>query len=128
MADTSTTTALDAAVQLHQSGRIEEAAGAYRHILETSPDNPNANHLLGVTALQSGRLDEAVQLIGRAIEIQPNVGVYHLNLALALRAQRKIDDAIAEAEKAIALDPNNAAAGYHVAALAFADDAQIEDA
>src|SRR5688572_28081775 len=116
----SNTAALDAAVALHQSGRIEDAAAAYRAILAQNPNDPNALHLLGVTAMQSGRPTEAVDLISRAIAAQANVGTYHLNLAAALRMLRRIDDAIAEAEKAIALDPSLAARGYHIAAMAFA--------
>lgn len=125
---TTSSNPLDAAVALHQSGQINAAADAYRRILEQSPDDSNALHLLGVTSLQSGKPEQAVELIRRAIDVRPNVGVYHLNLAAALRALRRIDEAIAEAEKAIALDPKNAAAGYHVAAVAFADEAQIDDA
>ena len=94
---------LDEAVALHQSGRIDAAADAYRRILEQSPDDPNALHLLGVATLQSGQAEEAVRLITRAIEVRPNVGLYHLNLATALRSLRRIDQSIAEAEKAIAV-------------------------
>jgi predicted O-linked N-acetylglucosamine transferase (SPINDLY family) len=119
---------LDEAVKLHQAGRIADAAAAYRRVLESSPRDPNALHLLGVTAMQSGRLEEAAKLIGQAIEIQPNVGTYHLNLAIVMRMRHRVDDAIAESEKAIALDPKLAAAGYHTAAGAFADDKQYDDA
>ncbi len=119
---------LDEAVKLHQSGRIADAAAAYRRVLESSPRDPNALHLLGVTAMQAGRLDEAAKLIAQAIEVQPNVGSFHLNLAMVMRQRHRVDDAIAEAEKAIALDPKTAAAGYHVAALAFAEDKQYDDA
>src|SRR5687768_14253616 len=92
--------AFDAAVKLHQAGKFDRAARAYRQILEKNPAHPDVLHLLGVTELQAGRSAEAVELISRAIAVRPNVGVYHLNLAAALRAQRRIDDAIAEAEKA----------------------------
>ena len=119
---------LDAAVKLHQAGQIERAARAYRQILDANPNDPNALHLLGVTELQSGHFPEAVDLISRALARQPNTGAYHLHLAAALRALRRIDDAIAEAEKAIVLDPKLAAQGYHIAAQAFADGGQPQDA
>jgi predicted O-linked N-acetylglucosamine transferase (SPINDLY family) len=120
--------ALDAAVKLHQAGKIDRAARAYRQILDADPDDPNALHLLGVTELQSGHYAEAVELIAQAIARQPNTGAYHLHHAAALRALRRIDDSIAEAEKAIVLDPNLAAQGYHIAAQAFADGGQPQEA
>jgi predicted O-linked N-acetylglucosamine transferase (SPINDLY family) len=119
---------LAAAVQLHEAGRIAEAAQRYRAILQQRPDDANALHLLGVSELQLERPAEAEQLIARAIAAEPNQAVYHLNHAAALRALRRIDDAIAEAEKAIALNPACAAQGYHIAGLAFSDDGQSADA
>src|SRR4051812_15386412 len=96
--------ALAAAVKLHQAGKLDRAARAYRQNLAQQPEHANALHLLGVTELQSGRFEEAVERISKAIAIQPNIGVYHINLAAALRALLRIDDAIAEAEKGIVLD------------------------
>lgn len=119
---------LDAAVQMHRAGKVERAAKAYREILQRDPQNPNALHLLGVTELQAGHFEEAVDLISGAVAVQPNTGVYHVNLAAALRSLRRIDEAIAEAEKAIVLDANLAAQGYHIAALAFVDAGQPQDA
>jgi predicted O-linked N-acetylglucosamine transferase (SPINDLY family) len=119
---------LDAAVKLHQAGKVDRAAKAYREILEQQPNHSNALHLLGVTELQLGHFAEAVDLISRAIAAQPNTGVYHVNLAAALRAVGRIDDAIEHAERAIVLDPALVAQGYHVAALAFADGGQPQEA
>ncbi|MEA2709704.1 MAG: hypothetical protein QOF78_2305 [Phycisphaerales bacterium] len=127
MTDADTPT-LDDAVQLHRSGRIADAAAAYRRILARQPDDANALHLLGVTELQSEKFAAAEELIAKAIARQPNVGVYHLNHAAALRALRRIDDAIGAAEKAIALDAGIAARGYLIAGLAFNDDKQVDDA
>lgn len=128
MTDAPDSPTLADAVALHQSDRVAEAAEAYRKLLRVRPDDPNALHLLGVTQLQLGDAAGAETLIAKAIARQANVGIYHLNHAVALRALRRIDDAIAEAEKAIALDPAVAARGYHVAGLAFHDDAQLDDA
>src|SRR4051812_48743092 len=112
-------TDLQSALKLHQDGQISKAARAYRRILESSPDDAQALHLLGVTCIQTAQPQQGSELIERAIKLQPNVGTFHLNLASSYQAQRRIDDAIAEAEKAIALDPALAGRGYHVAGLAF---------
>ena len=59
--------ALDLAVQHHQAGRLREAEGIYRRILEGEPNNPHALHLLGVLASQVGRNDSAIEYLRRAI-------------------------------------------------------------
>ena len=129
MSDPQSSPTLNSAVALHQSGKLEAAARAYRRILEQRPEEPHALHLLGVVHVQRAEPDEGATLIEQAISLQPNVGTYHLNLAWAYRAMRRVDDAIAEAEKAIALDSAGCGAGgYHVAGLAFADAGQFDDA
>ncbi len=119
---------LQAALKLHQEGQISKAARAYKKILENSPDDPQALHLLGVTFIQNAQPVQGAEMIERAIAVQPNVGTFHLNLASAYQAQRRIDESIAEAEKAIALDPQLAPRGYHIAGLAFLEAGQFEDA
>lgn len=47
--------ALTAAVEHHQRGRLPEAAAIYRQVLAVDPDHADANHLLGVIAFQEER-------------------------------------------------------------------------
>jgi len=46
--------ALQEAVAHHRAGRLGEAEELYRAILEVQPEQPDANHNLGVVALQTG--------------------------------------------------------------------------
>lgn len=128
MSEPTDATSLPAAVALHQSGQIDQAAEAYRRILESDPDHPDALHLLGVTLIQRGQSDQAVALIERAIARRPNIGIYHANLASAFQSLRRHDDAIAHADKAISLDPKVASRAYHIAGIAFGDSGQHDDA
>src|SRR3954471_3701400 len=105
MSETAATSDLHAALKLHQDGQITKAARAYQRILDASPNDPQALHLLGVTCIQTAQPGKGAELIERAIALQPNIGTFHLNLASAYQAQRKIDESIGEAEKAIALEP-----------------------
>jgi predicted O-linked N-acetylglucosamine transferase (SPINDLY family) len=127
MSDTATSE-LQSALKLHQAGQIIKAARAYQRILDSSPNDPQALHLLGITFIQTAQPAKGAELITRAIALQPNIGTFHLNLASAYQAQKMIDESIAEAEKAIALDPALAGRGYHIAGLAFLEGGQFEDA
>ena len=58
------TETLERARALHRNGRINEARDAYIRVLKAEPENADALHLLGVTALQGGRHAEAVRRCG----------------------------------------------------------------
>lgn len=46
---------LQQAVRCHQAGQLQEAAKLYRSILQIQPDQPEANHNLGLLAMQMGQ-------------------------------------------------------------------------
>ena len=77
--------ALAIAIQHHQAaaGRPPQI---YRQILAVDPDQPDAIHLLGVTAYEAGEHDVAVENIRRAIQLNGNVGAFHNNLGKHIRA------------------------------------------
>lgn len=53
------------------AGRIAEAEAAYARLLETTPDQPEALHVLGLGALRGGDLPRAEQLLARAADLAP---------------------------------------------------------
>ncbi len=77
---------LRTAIELHGSGRLDEAASLYRRVLTSEPDNAEALHWLGVLYHQAGDPAGAVELIGRAAILRPDAYLYHGNLAEAYRA------------------------------------------
>jgi len=96
---------LDTAVAHHRAGRLAEAAGLYRRILDLQPNQADAMHLLGVTMAQMGRAPEGAKLIERAIVLRPNVAVFHANLGYALRLMGRPGDAATALRRAVTLDP-----------------------
>jgi tetratricopeptide (TPR) repeat protein len=96
---------LAAAVQLHQAGRLAEAEARYRAILQQTPDNPHALHLLGLIAYQQRRHPEAEGLIARALAIHGSHPIFHSNLAAVYLELDRLDDTIAHAREALRLDP-----------------------
>ena len=72
------------ALNLHQSGRLDEAKSHYRLAVEENPDHADAMHLLGLAEFQDGNLAEAEQWIRAAIRVNGDDSDYHLNHALIL--------------------------------------------
>jgi len=119
---------LDLAVQHHGAGRLAEAEGLYRQVLQADPDQPVALHLLGTIALQTNNSEAAVELISKALSIQPDYVDALSNLGLALHKERQLEDAISSFDKAIALKPDFAEAycnkGVVLGELGRADEAK----
>ena len=63
--------ALEAAIELHQRGEIEEAVALYGDILTADPGNADASHFLGVARHQLGDSDEAIELLQNSLERAP---------------------------------------------------------
>lgn len=95
---------LQTALGLHQAGHLRQAETIYRRILQTSPDHPDALHLLGLMARQEGDHELAVELISRAAHINPVAPVY-FNLGNAYQSLNRLDEAADSFRQAIALNP-----------------------
>jgi len=117
-------TPFDDALALHQSGRVAEAEGIYRRVLQQQPDHPGALHLLGVVRQQQGDYPAALELIGRAIAINPNKAVYHNNYGAAFQSLGRYEEAVACFQRALAICPNYADA---LANLGMAQTSQGEE-
>jgi protein O-GlcNAc transferase len=102
---TSDLLSIEDAVQMHISGKLDEAADTYRRILTREHCNCEALHLLGVIAYQRGRYKEAEDLILRAIAINKRAPEYRNNLGNVYLAQNDLDSAETCYRKALKLNP-----------------------
>jgi protein O-GlcNAc transferase len=118
---------LEDAVTHHRAGRLEQAAAAYRRILQFQADHTDALHLLGVASYQTGQHDTAIELIQKAIRIKPGRAEFHGNLSDVYRSAGRLEEAVAAAQRAIAVDPNNGDA-YNNLGIALRDLDRLEDA
>jgi predicted O-linked N-acetylglucosamine transferase (SPINDLY family) len=109
------------------AGRMAEAQGAYRQVLDADPDNPSALHLLGLTAYDVGETDEAFSLLQRSLELKPLVADFHNNLGTLLARSSLPVDAADAFREALRLDPNHPRARVNLA-RALEDSAQPEAA
>lgn len=96
--------ALKKAIKLHQSGRLDEAAGIYEQVLKVAPNNADALNLLGTIASTKGDHERSVSLISKAIQHHPTSADFHCNLGIALRRLGRFQDGIEAYRKAIELN------------------------
>lgn len=68
--------ALRQAVSCHQSGRMQDAENLYRAVLDVLPDQPDANHNLGVLAMQAGRGRSGLPYLKAALQADPAKAQY----------------------------------------------------
>ena len=65
--------ALQQGVTAHREGKVQEAEGLYRAILQSEPLHPDANHNLGVLAVAMNKADAALPLFKTALEANPKI-------------------------------------------------------
>lgn len=85
-------------VLLQEDGRYEEAANAYRRVLQAFPADRAAWRNLGRVLYLSGEFEGAIQALDEALRIDPEDRIAHYHRMLALRALGRHDEArVAEA-------------------------------
>jgi len=94
---------LQAGVEHHKAGRIDDAEAIYRSLLKKVPHQPNALHLLGLIETQRGRPTRGVELISEALPALEKSPQIHLDLGGALRLSGRRDEAIEKFRDALAL-------------------------
>ena len=119
--------ALADAFEHHKRGRLSEAEAGYRQVLQTTPDEPDALHRLGIIAHQLGRNELALQLIDRATAVNPAHPIYHHDAGIVLHALGRIDDAIARYRKALMLEPHYPKA-HNGVGIALKDQGRLDEA
>jgi serine/threonine protein kinase/Flp pilus assembly protein TadD len=108
---------------LWRSGRIDEAAAAFRKAIDLKPDFVLAHSNLRNLCLRlgiEGRRDRAVAALRHAVERKPDYALTHYTLGKLLANMNRLDEAIAAYHQAIRLKPDFLAAAYHDLGLALA--------
>jgi tetratricopeptide (TPR) repeat protein len=100
----------EAAVSLHQQGRLEEAERHYRAVLQLQRDNPGVLHNLAVVLIHTGRLDEAAETYRKIVAATPNDAAAHACLGQVLRSLGRNEQALAHLQRSLVLKPDNAEA------------------
>ena len=103
-----TETALRAAVQLEEQGKLALAAHAYREILDKNPNSLVAWTNLGNAERQLGRNPAAEEAFRKALEIDPNSADALNNLAWLLYEEKRVAEAEPLARKAATVNAPDA--------------------
>ena len=96
---------LDAGLEHHQSGRLDQAEEIYRELLAADSRNADARHLLGMVAYQRGDCQGAAGHIREAIRMARWVPQFHNNLGLVLQGLGRGEEALASFQEAARLAP-----------------------
>ncbi len=94
------------AVSLIQAGKAPEADRLCRQLLAGTPDDFDANQLLGVIRFQAGDVAAALQYFDRAAAIQPGLAIFS-NRGAALQILGRTEEALVSYDQALALGPDN---------------------
>jgi tetratricopeptide (TPR) repeat protein len=96
------------AAELHRTGKLEEAEGIYRQILQRDPKHVEALRLLAQIAMQSEHYGQAEHLLKRAVEAAPDYLAAWVDLSRAQLERLDVEGARASVERAAAMDPGSA--------------------
>ena len=97
---------LQAALQLIQTGRPEEAQPLLDDVLARDVRQPDALHLLAIVHHQAGRHERALALVTDALAVAERSPLFWNTLGSIQRALRRNADAAASFSRAIALAPD----------------------
>ena len=105
MSDQQQPSDLQAALDAHRSGDLENAERGYRAVLETDSGHIDALHLMATLKLQAGAAEEALVFADKVIAASPEIADAHGNRGSALQALDRLGEAAYAFRRAIELAP-----------------------
>ena len=111
----SLTKTINRGVALLQEGKPDRAAELYREVLERSPENPDALHLLSVAVYQLGDPGQAAAFAEQAVRLLPEAADYRSNLGRYYISLGRLTEAVSTLDRAVALSPGHALARFNLA-------------
>src|SRR5580698_7171311 len=108
---------LQKAYNLHQAGRLNEAAGLYRSLIQRNTKNFQALHLLGLIEASFGNFEQAKALMARSLEKKPPNIQFVENYATVLLQNADYGAVIDNAQYGLKF--NKSAALYYLSAVAL---------
>ena len=84
---------LPKAIKAHRAGRIAEAAAGYGAVLRAQPNQPDANHNLGLIRVAEDDLVTATKLFKKAVTLDPKKEQFWLSYINSLIQAQKLEKA-----------------------------------
>jgi tetratricopeptide (TPR) repeat protein len=110
----------------HQAGDLSRAEHAYREVLSSEPDQPQALFLLGTIYHAQGRLADAIASYERAVHLCPNDAQVRHNLGAAYFQLDRLDLAAACFREVLRLKPDSSDACYSLAMVYQREGKQVD--
>jgi superkiller protein 3 len=101
-------------VALVAAGKLNEAIGHLRQVLEANPNYAEVHGNLGRALALKGKSDEAIAEWRKAIELNPNYAQAYNDLGTELSRKGRGDDGVAAFQQATAVNPNFAPAQFNL--------------
>ena len=93
------------ALEHFRAGRMAEAEGLCRAILQAVPGMGEVAQLLGVTVMMQNRPQEAEEILRQSIAMRPDLADSHGNLGTVLQSLGRMAEALAAHDRCVQLSP-----------------------
>jgi predicted TPR repeat methyltransferase len=118
---------LDKASSCIEYGRLGQAEGICRQILDSSPRTSEAYNILGIIYQEQGMVDAAITVLNKAVELDGSNANAFFNLGSVLGQHGKHEQAASSLRKGLALAPRTAKARNNLG-LALARLGKLDEA
>jgi tetratricopeptide (TPR) repeat protein len=118
--------ALNAGLQAHVAGNLDQATSSYNECLKHEATNKLCLYNLGLIAQTQQRDAEAEDYYRRSLETDPQYAPSLFNLAIIRTSAGAVDEAVGLYQQVISMQPDNAAAHLNLGLLFLAQGKEDE--
>jgi len=98
-----------------EAGQFDKAAQILTLLVNSFPDNADAQHMLGIIELERGRFDQAMQLVKKAVQLAPTNSIFYNTLGNIEVHRKEYLNAEHSFLSAIKFDPEKIEYKYNLA-------------
>ena len=95
------------ALTLHHAGKLADAEGLYKMLLEYFPHQVEILTALGILLFQMGRSEAGFQQLKKSLSLNPNQPAALYNMAVELQRLTRLDEALSCYDQALKLNPQD---------------------
>ena len=95
------------ALSLHHAGKLADAEGLYKTLLDYFPNQIEIITTLGIVLLQQGRSEAGFQQLKKSLSLNPNQPAALYNMAVELQKLTRLGEALACYNQTLRLNPND---------------------